>query len=572
MSLLRRSLMLVGLALLPAVAIEASNEWTARSSRAAEVREDMLRNAQLAAGDLDRLFEGIRQLLFALSQVASVREAELNSCTDLFRMVTRQDPKYLNVATADLDGNGLCSAVPVLGGRSVVDRPYFQAITRNRFIIGEYAISTVMSLPVLQLAQPLRRDGAVSGVIWVALRLDRLQEYLEQRGTRPGASVVVADRNGIILASVGTAGNRIGERLPKRFLTLTREAKPGTAQLSGLDGIPSIVGYVPIGAGPVQDVFVAVGIDEETAFAAVDQATVRGIALISVGVLLSILAAVFGSRRFLEQPVNGMLQAANRWSHGDYDACVTVSTADTEFDRLGRAFNSMAAAVAARERDLVAARNLAEEQAAELRQALADKQVLFNEIHHRVKNNLQVISSLLRLHSRRVDPASRTVLQQSIARIQAMSLVHELLYRMDEPSRIDFGHYLGLLCDSLREAYAVEPDRVRIVVDAAPCWVDLETATPLALLAGELIANAFKHAFPDGRSGCIHVALEGKDRCERLIVRDDGVGIAPEALQRSTGLGLTLVATLARQLGAEVETSGEGGGTTTIVTLPDIAP
>ncbi|WP_448202805.1 sensor histidine kinase [Azospirillum sp. sgz302134] len=207
---------------------------------------------------------------------------------------------------------------------------------------------------------------------------------------------------------------------------------------------------------------------------------------------------------------------------------------------------------------------------AQLEAALTDKEVLLKEVQHRVKNNLQVICSLLRLQSARVEETARRAFDESLRRIQCMSLMQELLYRSEQPAHIDFADYLRQLCDGL--VRSTNPTGARLTVEAESWTIDVDQATPLALIASELVSNALLHAFPGGHPGTVTVELLPGAEGHRLTVRDDGVGLPPgiPAPQRRTaGLGLVLVQALAQQANATLHIDrGQGErGQGTVFTL-----
>jgi two-component sensor histidine kinase len=183
--------------------------------------------------------------------------------------------------------------------------------------------------------------------------------------------------------------------------------------------------------------------------------------------------------------------------------------------------------------------------------SLAEKEVLLKEIHHRVKNNLQVISSLLYLQSRQIrDPASVEMFQESRHRIRSMALVHERLYQAPDLARVDFAEYVRSLINYLYQSYSIAPDRVRISVEVEPLDLGLDVAIPCGLILNELVTNALKHAFPGDSGGQIKVAFRrcGEDAfC--LTVSDTGVGLPPDQnVWRNGSLGLQLVETLVKQM------------------------
>jgi PAS domain S-box-containing protein len=145
---------------------------------------------------------------------------------------------------------------------------------------------------------------------------------------------------------------------------------------------------------------------------------------------------------------------------------------------------------------------------AQLQASLQEKEVLLQEIHHRVKNNLQMVSSLLNLQARAVDdPHLRALLHDSRQRLQAMALIHEALYQAHDLALVPFGTYVRQLTAQLFRAYGGEARRIRLIVHADPLDLEIDKATPCGLILHELLANAFTHAFPDGRPGTIDVAL-----------------------------------------------------------------
>lgn len=223
----------------------------------------------------------------------------------------------------------------------------------------------------------------------------------------------------------------------------------------------------------------------------------------------------------------------------------------------------------------ITGRKLAEIELAErqskLEASLREKEVLLKEIHHRVKNNMQVISSLLQLQSDNVDnPVARELFAESQNRIRSMALIHEKLYQSDDFAQVDFADYVESLVSMLRASQGARAERVSIDVRTDPVAIDIERAIPAGLILNELVSNCFKHGFPDGRRGHIDVRLhaQGGDGVA-LAVRDDGVapppGFDPSAAH---SLGLRLVHILADQLGARLSFGYEQGFACELVFKP----
>ncbi|MCC7206529.1 MAG: PAS domain S-box protein [Anaerolineae bacterium] len=204
-------------------------------------------------------------------------------------------------------------------------------------------------------------------------------------------------------------------------------------------------------------------------------------------------------------------------------------------------------------------------QAAErIKASLREKEVLLQEIHHRVKNNMQVISSLLALQAGYVsDEQVDVMFRESQNRIRSMALVHEQLYRSQDLARIDVGNYIKELTANLMHSYRTAMGRVHLEVRADPLYFDIDVAIPCGLIINELVSNSLKHAFPEGKNGhiVVEIRLDANGQ-HTLIVRDDGVGF-PETLNvyKTETLGLQLVTSLTAQLNGTVGLQ-KGNGTT----------
>jgi PAS domain S-box-containing protein len=192
---------------------------------------------------------------------------------------------------------------------------------------------------------------------------------------------------------------------------------------------------------------------------------------------------------------------------------------------------------------------------ARIQAALKEKDVLLAEIHHRVKNNLQLVSSLLDLQSARInDPSAVATLRDSRNRVQSMAMIHQLLYESKDFVKIDYGDFLRSLVPNLVWSYSVHPGRVECRIEASGVHLPLNVAIPCGLVVNELISNALKHAFPGDSHGEITISLvEEPDHHVVLSVEDNGIGI-PDAFDVGSAktLGLQLVSLLADQLGAEL--------------------
>lgn len=195
---------------------------------------------------------------------------------------------------------------------------------------------------------------------------------------------------------------------------------------------------------------------------------------------------------------------------------------------------------------------------ARIEAALKEKDLLLSEIHHRVKNNLQIVTSLIDLQRTKItDPVVLEMITETQNRIESMALIHQTMYQSDDFTGVDLATFLENLAPVLLQSYSVNTDRITLDIDTCNVLLPINIAIPCGLIVNELVSNALKHAFPDNRRGEIRISLS-IDRANyiRLEVTDDGMGIDPLIdLKNSTSLGLKLVTLLADQLGGQLAIS-----------------
>lgn len=197
----------------------------------------------------------------------------------------------------------------------------------------------------------------------------------------------------------------------------------------------------------------------------------------------------------------------------------------------------------------------------ELRNSLREKEILLKEVHHRVKNNLQVISSILNLQSSYVnDESTKTILKESQNRIKSMSFIHENLYQTDKFSSLDFSEYIFNLSNNLVHSYQIFDNLVEIKYDMDQVNLSLDQAIPCGLIVNELVSNALKYAFPDRIKGELLIQLKKRKNKIELVIGDNGIGLPKDLdIENTDTLGLQLVLTLIDQLDAVVDVKREDG-------------
>ena len=285
----------------------------------------------------------------------------------------------------------------------------------------------------------------------------------------------------------------------------------------------------------------------QRAMATADQR--RGL-LTAVAAAGAVLLGLFMSRS-IGRPLAALKRAALEVGRGRLDTRITIHSRD-EIGVLAAALNQMAADL--QEKTVSKERLLA---------SLREKELLLKEVHHRVKNNLQVISSLLNLQAQELsDPKTVRLFQESQGRIRSMALIHEQLYRSDDLARIDFAAYVEQLIAHLRHSFGDSGGRVDLRLDVQPGPLSLDLAIPCGMIVNELVSNALEHAFPDCRPGEIGVEFVRDEAGYRLTVADNGVGMRAEpSAGQGTSLGMKVVQALTRQLHGEFDVRQDGGTT-----------
>jgi two-component sensor histidine kinase len=199
--------------------------------------------------------------------------------------------------------------------------------------------------------------------------------------------------------------------------------------------------------------------------------------------------------------------------------------------------------------------------------SLRQQEMLLREVHHRIKNNLQIISSLLDIQASVVqDPHIAEMFMDIQNRVISMALIHETLYQSGDLRMVNFGVYIRSLAEQIFRSYNVSPDRIAVEIRADEVMLETNQAVACGLILNELLSNCLKHAFPDGRGGEIHIELRSEAAPRiTLIVRDSGIGFPAEVDSRHPDtLGLQLVRNLVEQLGGTLETKSTSGTTFTL--------
>jgi len=356
MTLLARLFVLVLLAVLPAIGIQAYSVFQFRAEREEEVAAQAERLLHLVEGEQARIVDGARLMVTAIAESTAVRAGDYDRCQEHLTRLARRAPEYRSLTVVDRKGAVLCSGSPDTPAVAMADQPHIRrAIEDGRFVVGEWTPGAAGTSKdsgggaALPFAVPFRNDkGDVAGVVTLGLDLPWLSANFAARPLPDNASLMVTDRNGTILVKLPNGIAQRGERVPPAYLDLVGEERGGVVTMPGLDGVTRVMAYTPARRG-VRDLFISVGLDHSTAVGNIDHATRQGLLLTLAGLLVAISAAWIGGTLFIRRPVAALIRAAQSWREGNSTARAGLVDRTSEIGQLGRAFDSMAETLQARE-------------------------------------------------------------------------------------------------------------------------------------------------------------------------------------------------------------------------------
>jgi PAS domain S-box-containing protein len=356
-----RLLLLVALAILPALVIEAFNEYSLRQSREAEVRVQAVRLAEQTAVEIRQIIEGIQRVAVTLAQVPLVRGAASGviapkACVSLLADLRRDYPGHLAAGVANANNQLVCTSRGITTAQ--LRSTYVQrAIETGSFVVGGYQEGTE-GARYLTFAYPLQNEtGPVLGALVFGLDLGWLAEHMRKRFAGVEAVVGLSDRDLTYLMRLPDDTTQlVGKPAPPELRSLAAIAGKGAIEAKGPDGVTRVAAVVPLSISPDSpdkpDLLVAFGLSKDAALEPIRAATTRGIALLIVGLLLALLAAVVGGHYFVRRPVERLLAAAGRWREGDYSARISEADGKNEFSHLGAVFNTVAERIEERTQEL----------------------------------------------------------------------------------------------------------------------------------------------------------------------------------------------------------------------------
>ncbi len=520
-------------------------QWSGDMQRQEDRRRVMMSLvAEEAADRAEIVLSTAPALLDVIDQVAPE-----DPCAGHFTSLIDRFPQFLNLAVVDADGSVRCSEVEAGAGRSVLERDWFRQLRDDG---ADFVQSTAYFGPVTQqwiLASAKRRsgpNGAFGGAYVIGVPVSSLAYSLDRSGLPKDSEVALLDGEGRVF------GSRYWTALPPES---SAQLKSGAASFFPAPteaGETRELAVVPMAPGPLYAVLSAprpppIALENLSAFG--------NFALPLLAWFLALATAWLATDRLVLRWLDYLRRIAGLYASGKLSVqpLRARERAPIEITVLAETLEDMAVKV--------------RDRTTRLEEALAARDAAMKEIHHRVKNNLQIINSLLSLQSRKVkDKAALSVLDDARGRINALSLIHRSLYEHDDIRTVAVKPFFEELVKHLDQALGAEDMKVRIESRIDEQTIDADLAVPLALFTTEAVTNAIKHAFPDARPGRVTVSYRVGPSETVLAIEDDGIGAASTS---SSGLGSTLMTAFAKQArGAMEEGPLEAGGRVVRLTMP----
>lgn len=543
LSLRSRFLVILLLASLPGMLVAIALAANALDNEREQIEDNARRLADIQAAQHTNVIENARTMMETVVELVELRPINETECTHFLGDWVGRYPTFTSLTLIDGEGNVVCSNRDTELPAGFPGDSFLESIRASEeLVVGEYTVGQ-SGVPLIIAALPIRQYGQhFAGAITVGIDL-RWLEFLARRMNLPAGSTITA---------IGGGGEVLthyrAELVGNDDLEAPRESVPvdelrlemtalGSGALRGttMAGSERVFGFQRTDSG---NLTIAVGMPQYMEFERYGAALRDTLAAPMAILILALLAAGYASQALVIRWVRRLTGAANKMAEGDLDARSGVPHSRYELGRLAAAFDSMAASIQDKQRQIA---------------AKADQyRDLLRELNHRVNNNMQMMGSLIRMKAKGIhDSEARLVIEDVEQRLRVLTDIQRLLYDQDDADG-DASDYPLRLGRFLEEFYSSE--KIRLRVESEPIPLPRSSAIPLALIMNELITNACKHAYPDA-GGEIRVKLRSDGIKVNLSVADDGVPMPAETKpgDRSSSMGLRIVDNMAHQLGGKID-------------------
>lgn len=543
-----RLVLIVSVAMLAPGVLAVMQAISSYNSSMRSLQQNLAQAAQLSAGEEVSIIGASREILTSLSAHPDVRTGTGLTCRRTLQRAISGLEQYAAAAVTNAEGLLTCTSLPIRTLVNVADRTWFrQVMSGNGFVISDLILSRWPGTWGIVTAVPLVDDhGLISGSVVLHINLNWLTRRYRGDMSPDDSAFALLDGQGQVITddSVGTtrlpASSVIVQTLNGPMLHQTK-----TFRARGGDGTWRLYAISPLFEGRL---FVILGKPVLTAIGPLALQFAWGILTPLLMWVLAIVVVWIGIERLVVRWITYLERITSAYAAGRKSVRPERAVnAPAEIRSLGRTFSRMADQLSTRE--------------AELRDSLEQKEVLVREIHHRVKNNLQLVMSLLNLHARRIsDAQAQVAFEEARSRVNALATLHRRLYESENLQEIDLRWFLEDLCAELRRGGLSRGRRVELSAESPNEVIGSDVAVPLGLLVTEAITNAYKHAFNEREGGHILVKIVRELPATLVLtVQDDGAGFDQVLGADHNGLGRSLIEAFVRQLHGELDIRSNGG-------------
>ncbi len=548
----------VAVAFLPVLGLSGLWAYQDIAAKRAHKAEAIVAAAELSASGHRRLLEGSRRLLVSACTEDAVQKstdptatpAELDRCESyLVRLVQKFPAEYSSILVTDAGGEVRCASAPSAVEKNLGDRQIFKTVRDKKdFSIGTTIASRLTRNSIIPLGLPLFNDNQFAGMCAIGISLKSFAD-----GAFAGAGdAVLVDRS----------GTPLGGKTESAFAlpSATRISEAITGHRSeftdfGQNGLQYEFHLLPV-VGDVLFMVAAVPIGERLPELFGNWSL---FALVVASLMVGLVAVWLGAEHWVVRPLRQVLAFADRVARGEKIKLQTPQPWTPELIAVSRGINEMAEAIASRE--------------GELRSGLEQRDHMLREIHHRVKNNLQMISSLLNLQAGEIrSPRLRRFFGDAQNRVLTLSILHRHLYERSSWSLVDFQQFISDLVRQITVSRPTDKPTPRYQIRAPVMAVGPDVAIPVGLIVTEAVSSALSHDFSAVAHPEIRIeAIQKADDLAELVIEDNGVDTGSGSIEPNLrgGFGVTLLRGLSMQLGGEATISArEGGGVRIVVAFP----
>jgi two-component sensor histidine kinase len=520
---------LVILALVPITILSFLNAQSALRYTKSVLANRLVTSAWATAGQERRPFIDAERKLMEAAIDPAILSGGSGCRSRLARLVPGKHA-ILNLARSDAEGNVLCSIRPITENVNFSGQAWWKnGIAAPGYTVSMPTYGPITKKDVFVGMLPIRQPGkATDGAITASIDIAWFRKSLQKNKLSPDAVIAISDYRGEVLIKSSNSP-----------LPVFSELNTGgqTGNLKSADGVKWIYATAPLYE---EQLFIIYAEPQNILLRNAIWQSRISIALPLLALLLTMIALWFGTRYLITKWLSLLQKTTNKFARGEYD------------DR-GDIFTSAPYEIRILANDMLQMAHTITERNHNLETLVKEQKTLTMEVHHRVKNNLQIVTSLLSLQAFRiVDPAARMALDQTRNRMGALALIHRLLYEQSDTQnvqRVKMSRLVSELCSQIRMTYR-DKQNVAFTCEAGDFELPIDNAVPLALFAVEAITNSYRHAFPDNRIGNMKLKFAVSNTEASIVVEDDGVGIA-EQLEISA-MGTELMQAFASQLNGKV--------------------